>query len=355
MDRKLLIIFLVLMTIIFFRYKTSLPDISDGQRVRVSGKVLSEPLSFETTQRITLHGLKIYLPKYPEIIYGDEVIIEGTVEKGFVKDPFLVSHTKSKNFLFRGRERLVLFYQKVLPQEAAALVAGMVLGSKGAISADFWEALKKSGTAHVVVASGMNVTLVASFLISVFLLFLPRTKAIVAAIAGIWLYSLLSGLDAPIVRAAIMGSIAFGAQGLGRVYLAWRGLIASIFIMLLVNPLWIHDLGFVLSVVATASLMLFERKVSRLIQFVPGLFREGFSTSLAAQVGVAPILYVTFGSFNILSPLINALVLWTVPMITVIGGISGILGLLVFDLGRLTSYLIFPLTTWFIYIVKLFS
>jgi hypothetical protein len=88
---------------------------------------------------------------------------------------------------------------------------------------------------------------------------------------------------------------------------------------------------------------------------VPGIFREGFSTSLAAQIGVAPILFVTFGQFNLLSPIINALVLWTIPPITIIGGIGGIIGLMIPFFGKLILLLSYPLTSWFIWIVELFS
>jgi competence protein ComEC len=162
-------------------------------------------------------------------------------------------------------------------------------------------------------------------------------------------------MDAPIVRAAIMGTLAFGAQGLGRLNLAWRALFISILAMLIINPLWIEDLGFILSVVATASLMLFERKVNSLIRFVPSVLREGLSTSLAAQIGVAPILYASFGQFNILSPLINALVLWTIPIITIVGSIAAISGLFIAGLGKLILMFIFPLTYWFITVVDYFA
>jgi len=101
--------------------------------------------------------------------------------------------------------------------------------------------------------------------------------------------------------------------------------------------------------------MLFERKIAHLVRFVPGIFREGFSTSLAAQIGVAPILFVTFGQFNLLSPIINALVLWTIPPITIIGGIGGIIGLMMPFFGKLILLLSYPLTSWFIWIVELFS
>ncbi len=88
---------------------------------------------------------------------------------------------------------------------------------------------------------------------------------------------------------------------------------------------------------------------------IPVILREGLSTSLAAQIGVAPILLVTFGQFNLLSPLINALVLWTIAPITIIGAIGGLIGVFVPGLGRMILYLTFPLSAWFVYIVNIFN
>jgi competence protein ComEC len=152
-----------------------------------------------------------------------------------------------------------------------------------------------------------------------------------------------------------MGSIAFSAQALGRLNDAWRGLFLSALIMLIFRPEWIGDLGFILSFVATASLMLFEKRIRKRVKFLPDVIRQDFSTSLAAQIGVAPIIYVTFGQFNILSPVINALVLWTIAPITIIGMVGGIVSLLSIPLGKLILLLSFPLTSWFVFVVQLFG
>jgi competence protein ComEC len=348
-------IWLLPLLLIIFRYVTTQPKYASGQRIRISDTVTSEPIRYSDSQRIVLAGLRFYLPLYPEVNYGDKLVVEGVVQDSELKEPVLVGLRESGAILAKLRKRLISFYQGSLPEPHSSLVAGVTLGSKASIPQKFWEALKKTGTAHVVVASGMNVTLVAGFLMNFLVLFLRRPKAVVFALIGIWIYALMSGFDAPIIRAAIMGSVAFSAQGLGKLYSAWRGLFLSVAGMLIVNPNWITDLGFILSFVATASLMLFARRVDNKIKFLPSLFREGLSTSLAAQVGVAPILFVTFGQFSILSPIVNALVLWTIAPITIIGMIAAILSLVSIWLGKLVLLLCYPLTIWFVEVAKLFG
>lgn len=349
------LIWVILVVLIIIRFVTTRPIYSEGDRVRITSGVNSEPIRYEVSQAVTLRGLKIYLPLFPEIHYGDKVIVEGKVSEGSLEDPVLVKVEQASGILYFLRRKLVQFYQYSLPEPHAALVSGIVLGSKSSLPTGFWDALKKTGTAHVVVASGMNVTMTASFLMGLLILFLPRRKAIPLALLGIWIYALISGFEAPIVRAAIMGSLAFSAQAVGRLNIAWRTLFFSILVMLIIKPDWISDIGFILSVVATASLLLFERKINKKVSFIPGIFREGLSTSLAAQIGVAPVIFITFGQYSILSPLVNAAVLWTVAPIMIIGALGGFLGLLLPNLGKLALLLAYPLTSWFVWIVEIFS
>lgn len=346
----LLLIFLVVIRVFF-----SKPEYSEGDKIRITTKVISEPIRYETSQSLTLSGLKVYLPSFPEVHYGDKVVVEGVVEGGSLKKSVLIEIKESEGLLYVLRRKLVKVYQTSLPEPHAALVAGITLGSKASLPQDFWDALKRTGTAHVVVASGMNVTMAASFLMGLFILFLPRRRAIPAAFLGIWVYSAISGFEAPIVRAAIMGSLAFSAQALGRLNTAWRALFLSILAMLIIKPDWISDLGFILSVVATGSLLIFQRKINSKVAFVPAIFREGLSTSLAAQIGVAPIIFVTFGQYSLMSPLVNAAVLWTVAPIMAIGALGGLLGLIMPAFGKLVLFLSYPLTSWFVWIVELFG
>ena len=319
----------------------------NGQIIKITSRVLQEPVRYSFKQKIDLLGFYFYLPLYPEVNYGDAISVKGKVKNGELINTELISISSGNNFLFGFRKRLIGFYRKTLPEPHASLVSGITLGSKSEIPYDFWQKLKSSGVLHVVVASGMNVTFVAGFLISFLTVFLSRKKTLIFTILGIWLYVALSGFEAPLIRAGIMITFAFWAQGAGRLSFSWRIFLITALIMLIYDPSWISDIGFILSFVATASLMLFQTKVNNYLKILPNFLKEGLSTSIAAQIGVAPILFVTFGQFNILSPLINMFVLWTIPPIMILGAMGGILGLIFPFLGRLILYLSYPLTWWF--------
>jgi len=352
---KIWLVFISLVLLIIFRYFSVKPTYKDGDKLRITTRVYSDPVIYDTSQYLKILGLKVYLPKFPEISYGDKIIIEGVVKEGKLEDSILVNVSENKSLLFGLRQKIISFYQLTFPEPYPGLIAGVTLGSKGSLSNDFWQKVRKTGVAHVVVASGMNVTFVASFLMGMVTLFFPRRKAIAFVILGILLYVFISGFEPPLIRAAIVGIIAFTAQEIGRLVSAWRALIIGGLGMLIYNPLWIVDLGFVLSFVATASLLIFEPGIRKRLEFVPSFLREGLSTSLAAQIGVTPILFVTFGQFNILSPVVNALVLWTIPYVMIIGAVGGIIGLFLPFIGKAILYLSYPFVWWFSSVVTLFS
>jgi len=349
------VVVVVLLTLRFYYYFTTPAYYKDGDQIRIAAKVISEPIRYETAQYLKLHGLKVYLPLYPEISYGDRVTIEGQVHDDKLTNPKLISLEPSKGMIYRFRQKLIGFYERSLPNPHSALVSGMVIGSKSGLPNDFWDSLKNSGTAHVVVASGMNVSLVGGFLLSFFIIFFKRKKALIIALVGVWTYAVLSGFDAPIVRSAIMGSIAFSAQEVGRLNLSLRALVLSGIVMLFVNPGYITDAGFLLSFFATLGIILFESKIRVRLSKTPDIIRYDLSTTLAAQIGVVPLLYYFFGQFNVLSPVINTLVLWTVVPITIIGMISGLVGTVVPMVGRAVLLLSYPLTWWFVAVVNFFG
>jgi hypothetical protein len=159
----------LLILLIIFRYFTTRPVYTNGQTVRITSAVLSDPIKYSTSQYLRLAGLKVYLPVVPEISYGDKIIVEGVVNDGKLENPKLITPKltrvgKDKTFLSGFRNSIISFYQKILPEPMGGLLGGIVIGAKGALSADFYNQTKFVGVAHVVVASGTNITFVVSFL-----------------------------------------------------------------------------------------------------------------------------------------------------------------------------------------------
>jgi competence protein ComEC len=225
-----------------------------------------------------------------------------------------------------------------MPGDAGGLVAGMVLGSKGAISQELYNVMQRTGMLHVVVASGFNVMLVAGLLTQMWVRVVRRQVAVALAIVGIWLYVLVVGGEAPVVRAGLMGTFAYLAVIFGRLKQVHVLFIYALLVMVWWRPDWVWDVGWQLSVVATAGLLWVEPLLRRptdvrfKIYDLRNLFDwpvvgASLRTSVAAQVMVWPIISYNFGELSLSSLVVNGLTLWMVPIITVGGMAMAMLGL----------------------------
>lgn len=348
------VILLLFVGIRVFWYFNYLPY-KDGDHIRITFVVREEPNRYSQSQSLNIQELNIQLPLYPVISYGDTVVVEGKVKDAKLVSPKLIKLIPGRGILIDLRRRVIGFYKNSLPLNDSALVAGMTLGSKEGLTKDFWEKLTSTGTAHVVVASGMNVSLVGGFVLGICLLFMGRRKALIFTAVSIWLYVLMSGFEAPIIRAAIMGSIAFFASSLGKVGHTARILIITGLVMLTIWPSFFKELGFWMSFLATLSLVLFSKRIEKRLIKLPSIIRQSLATSLAAQLGVGPILYFSFGQLNLFSPLINAGILWSVPIITIVSLFCGLMSLVAVAPARIALYLVYPLTQFFISVVSLAS
>ena len=338
-----------------YRVLTYKSGYQDGVENVVEETINREPYVGENYQIVNVKNIKIFLPNNIDVSYGDKIKIKGVLSDGVVKNPTVIDVKENRIVFSKERKEIIEFIKRTLPEPHSSLISGVVLGSKSRIPEDFLTNIRNTGVAHVVVASGMNVSLVVSVVMGIMLLFLPRRKAILAVYMFIMFYTSLSGFDPPIVRAAIMAGVTYLGQAFGRVVSTLRVLLFTIVIMIIIFPYWLMDIVFILSFIATLSLVLFEKRIRKLIFFVPGVFKESISTTLAAQIGVTPILYVTFGSIYILSPIVNVLVLWTIPLITILGMLASLLFYVVPTFAKLLLYMAYPLTLWFVETVNIFA
>jgi competence protein ComEC len=227
------------------------------------------------------------------------------------------------------------------------------------MSKDFIGNLRISGVMHVIAASGMNITMVAGFFSAIFMLFLKRQTALFASILGIVFYAFLAGMQPSIIRASIMGVLVFSSQILGRQSIGAYGLFLAGFIMLFISPLLISDVGFQLSLTATAGLLYIRPlfgKIEKLNSFSKKFpLIEDLFITLSAQIATLPILLATFGTYSLWSILVNALILWTIPTLMILGGAGAILGMVFQPLGSILIYLCLPFLLYFQKVIMLFS
>jgi competence protein ComEC len=219
-----------------------------------------------------------------------------------------------------ARRELSATAERILPQPHAALVAGLTLGSTSGMPEAFRRDMVASGTTHIAVVSGFNITVVGGVLLA---LFRGRRHArLLAPLFGVWAFSLLAGASPPTIRAAVMATAALAAHATGRGADALGALILAAALMCLVDPGLVADLGFQLSAISTMGLIALQPRLAGLAPRLHGAIREPITASLAAVLVTAPLLATTFHQIPIVSPLVNALIAPLVPLVTISGGIG---------------------------------
>ncbi len=98
---------------------------------------------------------------------------------------------------------LVSICNQIMPEPQSSLLAGILIGEKQSLEPDFKKALINTSTIHIVVVSGQNLSMLAGFLIA-FSPWFGRKKTVLTTIAILIGYSILTGLQLPVIRAALM-------------------------------------------------------------------------------------------------------------------------------------------------------
>jgi len=298
-------------------YFTSRPQ--TGGIIKVEGLVSSEPIIKKDKISFRLGKYWVY-SQDEDISIGDKVLVSGKVDRGKLTAETLEKQD-GKGFLnstIRFKQALISRINKYLPNKESSLLAGVVLGSQEGLSREIKDQLIATGTLHIVVVSGYNIVLVASFFLAL-AKFLGRKKTTLLAVCAITVYSLLVGLEAPTLRALLMGLISLLAVLFGRQSGALYSLILASFLMIVLNPANLVDISFQLTVSATLGIIVFTRFFLKIFAKVPVFFRETLSSTLSAQILVVPLLFYYFGNISFMAPLVNVLVLWVIPFVTLTG------------------------------------
>lgn len=246
---------------------------------------------------------------------------------------------------------------KLLPEPQASLLNGILWGEQKMMPRDFYEALRRTGTLHVIALSGMNITILVNLLGKI-TLFLGRRRSIIISLILIVIFIWFVGASASVVRAGIMGVLSLLAVYFGRKDWALLSLFLAAGIMLIVNSPWIANVGFQLSFLATLGIIILagQSKPTRRESLIGEFIYEGkenLRTTLAAQIFTLPVILYNFKQLSLVAPLTNVLVLWIVQPIMVMGFILSLVAVIFLPLAYPLAWITWVPLTYFIEIVRL--
>lgn len=220
------------------------------------------------------------------------------LEKGKGWAPALVAN--------RLQKRFIRILQKRVPgEDEFAVASALTLGYRDEISDEIKTAYRNTGATHVLAVSGLHVGflyMAISFLLSFVKLKSKSWKItkVILELALIWLFTLITGGAASIFRAAVMFSFIILGKLLQRNNNIYNNIAASAFLLLLINPYYIMDVGFQLSYLALIGIIYFQPKIYKLLYVENKLLDyiwQLVAVSLAAQIVTLPISLYYFHQF----------------------------------------------------------
>lgn len=220
------------------------------------------------------------------------------------------------------REQMMKKYEEWgIGTNQLSVLCALTLGYKGDLDQETRDAYSVAGISHVLALSGMHVGILWFLLDGLFrLLFKARFKWLRGGVVIflLWLFAFVVGLEASVVRAVIMCMLMELSMLAGGKSLSMNSLSVTAFFMLLYRPFYLYDVGFQLSFVAVASILMFYPLIYKTlpIENRMGRWMWGImSVSIAAQLGTSPLVMYYFSNFSVYFLLTNGVAAVVVPLI----------------------------------------
>ena len=363
----------------------SVAGLVDGSEHRIAGTVADDPRPRADRVQVVLTDLRVdrdgrvleladrllvWLPRGIDARSGDTLLLTTEVELAEDFDGFAYREHLSRQGIgaiarARGadvrpatvgpgvamaalRGTLLGALNDIVPEPEAALGAGILLGVRTSIAPEINEAFAAAGLTHVVAISGWNIAIVTALVLALVRPLERRrggrwTTALIAGstVAG---YVILTGASPSVVRAALMaGAVLIGRLAGSRAH-ATSALGLAALVMLLVAPSVLWDVGFQLSLLATAGLIWYGRSIEQRLHRWPAWLREPVSLTLAAQITTLPVVLVNFERLSLVAPLSNVLVVPVVPLAMLASAAAALGGLLTGAIGGFVG----DLVAWFV-------
>lgn len=324
----------------------------------------------------TGYGYLVELPPEPLLLRGMQLDLSGVVrpfdiersayEAGLrkrhvigtliLKEPLVVAATDG--WLVQC-ERIRLATQRniqaVFREPIASVVVGMLLGVGGDVSEPVAQAFRMSGTSHILVISGWNITIVAA-LCQMLLQFgrLRGLWSLIVPLVVIGVYVIFTGASAAVVRAGYMGAVIVIGKWLDRPRDMWNIIAVAVWFMSAGDPMTLWDLGFQLSTCATIGLIGFGSRVEAVLERTPlaakqlAWAREGLAATIAAQIPTLPIMICRLGAPSPWSLLANMIITPVVPFAMATGAVVTLIAWLSPISASVVAWIAIPAYAWII-------
>ncbi len=257
--------------------------------------------------------------------------------------------------LWQVNKHIVRSQVRWLGSPEGQIVSSMVLGSKAVdLPYDIRDLFVRVGLAHALAASGFQTALILGLVMALSKGLSPRWQFGCGAVALIGFVG-LTGLQPSVLRAVIMGFGALIGVATSRKIKPLGSLLVAATLLLLWNPVWIWDLGFELSFLATLGLVVTVPPLVAKLDWIPKAIATLIAVPLAATLWTLPLQLYIFGVIPPYSLIVNVLTIPLISIISIGGIISAIAALIWSTAGSAIALLLYYPAYILIWLIQFFS
>ena len=270
-----------------------------------------------------------------------------------------------KQFIFSSRENILSVLKKniIAGKAELGIAEALLIGYTNDLDKDLVQAYSNTGVVHIIAISGMHLALIYGLLVWLFarMPIIKKSKIlqVILILSCLWLFSLLTGGSASVLRSAVMFTFITIGKNLSKQSSIYNSLAASAFVLLCYNPYFLWDVGFQLSYFAVVSIIVFQKSIYSWIFIQYKWINEIWkliAISLAAQILTFPICIYYFHQFPNLFLLTNVV---AVPLSGVI--LFAEIGLVAFSwipllalyLGKLVGFMVWIMNLVILWVGRL--
>ena len=312
--------------------------ITNGTAINCGGKLLLY-FSKDSSVKQLQYGDKIIIRKNLQLIknsgnpgafnYQRYAAFQQTFHNVFLKEKdWTTTPEKNVNWfnqlLFTARGKILSVLQKFVgsSKDELGIAEALLIGYTNDLDKDLVQAYSNTGVVHIIAISGMHLALIYVLLVFIFskIPFINKSKwlQVIFILSCLWLFSLLTGGAASVLRSAVMFSFITVGKTFFKQASIFNSLAAAAFAMLCYNPYYLWDVGFQLSYLAVVGIVIFQKPIANLLYIKNKWLNEIWqmvAVTTAAQILTFPICIYYFHQFPLLFLVTNLI---AVPLSTVI-------------------------------------